>query len=413
MFEDQTRNEILKRILAQVDSNESVRPDTAVYLLASLFAEEEFSVLFPALDWTLKQVFPATQDEEYLEKDAATYKFERYQPTAAIIKGEFDLEMPLGTRFSKENSEVNYVVTENLGKEGDFFYSLLECESLGEIGNFYYGRLLPIEYIPKNEHAEIVELTRPGEEIEDVEEFRKRYQAFFQGKRYGGNLPDYFEWVCAYPGVGRAKILRCYDFFGVEHDGYVGIYFTDSLGRRPSDDLVDELQESIQPVDPDTGYPSRRTTGLGVAPIGHIAHVHPVKEVTVDVGVNLVYTEGNNFDTMKYRIEEKLEELFKHYRTEVWGDTYMTDKSKRPISNPVTVLRSDIEIAARSLTDVIDYRNVSLNGVTNNLKLNFNEIPILGEVTEIEGSSGGGACCPDCTMDGDCANCPRMQGINA
>ena len=104
-----------------------------------------------------------------------------------ILKGEFNIDIPIGSRFSLDN--LNYVTTEKIST-GVF---KLECETAGIIGNENFGTLVPIEYIEGLESAKLSELLIPGGEGEDTEVFRKRYFASFNPEAYGGNIADYKE----------------------------------------------------------------------------------------------------------------------------------------------------------------------------------------------------------------------------
>ena len=82
----------------------------------------------------------------------------------------------------------------------------------GIVGNQQLGSLLTIE--TKNdlndmETAELTEVLIPGEDEEDVEDFRERYYEGFSNISFCGNNPDYKERVSAIDGVGACKVIRC------------------------------------------------------------------------------------------------------------------------------------------------------------------------------------------------------------
>lgn len=131
---------------------------------------------------------------------------EPYPASAAVFRAEFNIEVPVGTRFSCEG--LNFAVTERMSTTADTDTGLshkVTCETAGAAANDYAGALIPIEYMDGLTHAELVELLIPGDDEEETETFRQRVLDSFQSQAFGGNQADYTEKVRALEGVSAVK----------------------------------------------------------------------------------------------------------------------------------------------------------------------------------------------------------------
>lgn len=81
--------------------------------------------------------------------------------------------------------------------------------------------------------------------------------ASLKSQAFGGNVADYKEKVNSLAGVGGCKVYRASEWNG---GGSVKIVVINSDFKRPSDELIENLQNTI---DPETNHGE----GLGIAPI--------------------------------------------------------------------------------------------------------------------------------------------------
>ena len=180
-----TFENILKSMLSNVPSSFDKREGSIIYdALAP--AAAELAQLYIDLDFTLKETFADTSDREYLIMRAAERGFEPYSATFAIAKGVFNIEVPIGSRFSID--VFNYTVTEVISGE-EYSYKLA-CETAGSEPNGYTGQLIPVDYIKGLTQAEITEILIPGEDEEETESFRQRYLNSFDSQAFGGNIQE-------------------------------------------------------------------------------------------------------------------------------------------------------------------------------------------------------------------------------
>ena len=183
-FEDITYESLLREKLAAVSSKLDTRESSVLYNALAPNSAETIQ-MYIVLKMLEDRTYADTSVGEDLTKRCAERGIIRKSATKAILKGEFNIDIPLGSRLSGE--ELNYVVVEKINSG---VYKL-ECETAGEVGNGYFGTLIPIDYIKGLTKAEITELLIPGEDEETDEVLRKRYFNGFDSQAFGGNKADY------------------------------------------------------------------------------------------------------------------------------------------------------------------------------------------------------------------------------
>ena len=359
MFEHFTFNIILDRMMERVPNDIDKREGSIIYdALAP--AAAELAQMYIELDVILNETFADTAGREYLIRRASERGLTPYPANYAFLRGVFNMDVPIGTRFSLE--DLNYIVAKKIEGETQYEY-MLQCETVGVIGNKYFGRITPIEYVAGLTSAELTELLIPGEDEEDTEHFRQRYFDSLNAKAYGGNIADYKEKVDAIQGVGGVKVYPVWN-----GGGTVKLVIINSDYRTPTQELADFVQTTIDPI-------TNSGEGVGVAPIGHTVTVVSVQEEVINVELIIDYDVGYDFDTLKLAIEEVLENYLQELR-EDWANKTQT------------IIRV-VQIEARllELNGIIDVHDTKLNGGSGNLILESEVIPIFGVVSENAGES--------------------------
>ena len=200
MYESQTFELILRRMLNRVPGDVDKREGSVIYdALAP--AAAELAQAYIELDGILLETFADTASREFLIRRAAERGIRPEAATHAVLKGEFSMDVPIGSRFSLDL--LNYVVTDKISS-GVF---RLRCETAGRVGNDQTGPLIPVDYIHGLTYARITELLIPGEDEEETELLRQRYFTSLDSKAFGGNIQDYKEKVNSIPGVGGVLFL--------------------------------------------------------------------------------------------------------------------------------------------------------------------------------------------------------------
>ena len=359
MFEERTYENLLKEKLAMVDAGYDKREGSVIFdAMAPNSAEA--AQIYMMLDWMLLQMYGDTADREHLILIAqATRGLTPKEATRAVLKGVFDTEVPIGSRFNIGTQ--NYIVTEEIDNVMHTYR--VECEQEGTAGNRLLGTMIPVEYIEGLTRAELTEVLVPGEDTEGTETFRARWKDAFQAKAFGGNKADYREKICSIPGVGGCKVHRAENAAGEEAGLHVRCVIIASDYRTASKDLVDTVQQTIDPVQ-DQG-------GDGYAPIGHIAHIQSVIAVSVSISANIAYDTGYSFAAVKSYIESAVDDYMTEL-AETWEESGDT---------PLVVRIAKIESTILDIAGVLDITGTMLNGSEQNIILGVDEIPVRGEIS--------------------------------
>lgn len=353
MYEDQTYETILDRTLARVATDIDKREGSLV-MNAIAPVSAEHTNIYILLDSIIRNGYVDTADvRDYVVYRCRERGINPYEATQAVLKGKFNMEIPLGSRFSHD--ELNYTSLAFIEQVEGFYYYQMECETAGEIGNKSFGELTSIEYIDKDLEGELTELLIPAEDEEDIESLKERYFNSFDSNPFGGNKQDYKEKTKALDGVGGCIVVPVWN-----GGGTVKLIIIDSEFNKASNTLVDSVQAQIDP--PPQGK------GSGIAPIGHTVTITTPDELTVNISARITLNEGYSWSQIKPSILATLEGYFLELR-KVW-------------ENENLVVRiSQIENHILNLDGVLDIADTTLNGVAGNLFVSQNELPILGEVT--------------------------------
>ena len=126
---------------------------------------------------------------------------------------------------------------------------------------------------------------------------------------------------------------------------------------------MEEVQEAMCPT-PSKGY--------GISAIGHNVTIVSVEEVTVNVATEISFVTGASWESCRAAIIAAVSNYMAAQRA-IWdsGDE----------NSSLTVYISRIESAILGVEGVLDVGNTALNGSATNLVLNWDEIPVLGTVT--------------------------------
>lgn len=351
--ENNSFEEIMKRTLARVSTDVDKREGSVIYN-AMAPTNEEIALIYTLLDAIVENGFADTAERDYLILRCKERGITPYPATQATLKGEFNMEIPLGNRFSL--GDLNYVVTEFISSADGVYSYQLQCEELGTEGNVQFGELSAIDFVDTDMVGAITELLIPAEDEEDTEALRQRYINSFNTSAFGGNKEGYRVEVGKLAGVGGVKVTPVW-----AGGGTVKLTIINSEYNVASDTLVNSVQEAIDPT--------QDGTGAGMAPIGHIVTVVSCEESPIDISVRCTFNDGYTWSSVKDAVENAVNEYLLEMRKN-WADT------------TTSVVRiSQIENRILNIEGIIDVQDTTLNGSTDNLALEFEKIPVLGGVT--------------------------------
>ena len=404
LFEDRTFENLLESTLARVPPTLDKREGSLVYN-GNAPALAELAQLYIGLDFVFTATYIATAPREYLIERAKDRGLAPKPASAAVFRAEFNIEVPIGARFSCE--DLNFYVSERMANEDTetgLSFKVI-CETPGTAANDYTGALVPIDYIDGLTTANIVELLIPGDDEEDTEVFRQRILDALQSQAFGGNQADYKQKVLEIDGVAAVKVHPVWNgdtppaqfipstdvqtwfnggMAGVTNSAakaWITAIYNAALNKKltvggtvqlvimaannsaPSDELIDIVQTAIDPT-------QNAGEGLGLAPIGHIVKVDGVGLTTINISTTIALAAGWSAANAKPLIENVIDEYFNEL-AEAWEG-----------SQSLTVRISQIEsrILQECSAFVLDISSTKLNNSTSNIVLGADSIPVRGVV---------------------------------
>lgn len=339
MYEDTTYEVILDRMLRRAkDDNPGMdtRQSSPIYT-ALAPAAVELQNAYIGLDWTLDQMFASTASREYLVKRCAEWHITPHPATKAILRGEFNIDIEIGSRFSL--GTLNYVAIDRME---DGIYRM-ECETAGAVGNRELGTLVPIDYIRGLTKAELTEIIVDGSDEEPTEALLERYLTKVQKPSTSGNRYDYYNWAMECEGVGAAKVFPL-----ASGPGTVKVIIADANMSAAGTGLLEIVREHIEEL----------------RPIGADVTVASVVEKAVNVSADIRLQAGRNLGTVQEAFRTS---LVAYMRKEALDMSYV---SMARVGNLLL-----------GTEGVEDYSNLLLNGVSGNVVLTEEEIAVTGTVT--------------------------------
>lgn len=380
MYEDQTYEVILERMLARVNEKFDKREGAVIFDTHSPTAIE-FQILYIELDTILREAYGDTASREFLILRCKERGITPDPATNAILRGVFtpsNIDV-IGKRFNI--GTMNYVVLRE-ATDGEGGYEV-QCETPGIIGNQYLGQMIPIEYIDGLETATLTEILIPGEDEEDTEVLRDRYFASFEEKAFGGNRADYINKTNAIPGVGSTKVTRVWNgdispasmipneavrswyktglsslpaavqswitaVYTAAKDlklttgGTVLITILNSNFDVANETLLNLVKETLDP-DEYTGE------GYGLAPIGHVVNVKSADDIGITVKTTIAFDVGYSWSNLQTSIDGVIEDYLLELR-KTWADEDHLIVRISQIETRLLGIKGIVDIMARQST---------------------------------------------------------------
>lgn len=334
MYEKMTYETIIRQLLSRVPNTVDKREGSVIYdALAPCGAE--LAQAYVELDSILTQAFADTADRDHLVRLAAVSGTTPKPATKAVVKGEFNMDVSLGSRFNLDG--VSYAAVKRLSS-GVF---QLGCEEPGRQGN-QVGLLTPIDYINGLAKAQVTEILTPGTDLEDTETFRSRYLFGIRKPATSGNEYHYENWALEISGVGKAKAVGLWN-----GPGTVKVLLVDQDGRPASASLCQEVAAHIETE----------------RPVGAAVTVAAPSPLAVDVSAVLTLSAGTKLENVKLAVSGKVQDYL-----------FSLVFAKSMVS--LAIIGSLI----LGVDGVLDYQNLKLNGAVNNLQIGSGQIPVPGTV---------------------------------
>lgn len=308
-------------------------------------------------------------EEQGITRDPATYA-KRLGVFTDGSGGPYAVS--LGTEFSTvdETNLVNFRVTEVYTEGGITVPGsyILTCQQPGIIGNQYFGEIIPVYNMPGLATATLTDVLIPGEEEQDIEDLRDEYFNTINQKAFGGNITQYRKFVMDLEGVSVCQIYPVWN-----GGGTVKISFLDSDYNKPSQTLVDEVQQAVDPHYNDE-YAGK---GLGTAPIGHVVTVVGPTNLTVNIVSQIETMAGYTVQQVTPVIIENLTNFFLELRKNWANATSLNEYSLK-------IIYEKVKSVILNTTGVENILSCTLNNASVDIVLTENsttqQIPVLGTV---------------------------------
>lgn len=364
MYENMTFESILKRMLDRIPNTFDKREGSVIYD-ALACAAVEFQNMYIHNDTVLNESFADTQSREYLIKRCKERGVYVEEATHAIRQGEFNMDVPIGSRFSL--NQLNYITVEKI--ENGIFK--LQCETAGSKGNLESGTLIPIDYVDGLQTANLTDVLVEGKDEEDTEHLRQRYFDSINSQAFGGNVADYKEKLKSLTlkskeGVSLGSVEGVKIYPAWNGGGTVKAVVMDEKYSKPSDEFIYAVQEAADPI-------QNQGQGLGFAPIGHVVTVVGCDEVSVDIQTSITFQNDWTWEDVKTNVQTEIDSYFKELSKD-WEDAE---------ENELIVRISQIETKLLDVGGVLDVSGTLLNGIASNLSIDKNSIPVRGELTNV------------------------------
>ena len=352
MYEDKTYKSILADTKSDI-GDEVIKVEGSLVHNALSALAYEIEKLYIQLDYIVEQSHAGTADLEHLEMIALDRGILRKEATNAYVKAEFNVAVPIGSRYSLKG--YNYRAVEVINDTLHQYKMIVEETGAGP--NDLRGDLIPIDFTEGLESAKVTELLVAGDDDESKESLYKRYIESFTSQSFAGNIAAYKEKFASVQGIGGSKIYPTWQGAGTVKAVLISSDYT-----AVSDYLIGQIRAEAVPA---------KGSGYGWAPIGHNLTIESVKEVVISVSTQITYAAGYSSSNLSEKIKEKIKEYLKGI-AEAWkeGDEH----------TEAIVYISRLESAILDVQGVLDVNNTSLNKNGSNLTLQSDEIPKLGEV---------------------------------
>lgn len=352
MYEDKTYKSILADTKNDI-GDEVIKAEGSLVHNALSALAYEFEKLYIQLDYIIEQSHAGTADIEHLEMIALDRGIFRKEATNAYVKAEFNVAVPIGSRYSLKG--YNYRAVEAISDALHQYKMIVEETGAGP--NDLRGDLIPIDFTEGLESAKVTELLVAGNDDESKESLYKRYIESFTSQSFAGNIAAYKEKFASIQGIGGSKIYPTWQGAGTVKAVLISSDYT-----AVSDYLINQIRAEAVPA---------KGSGYGWVSIGHDLTIESVKEVVINVSTQITYAAGYSSSNLSEKIKEKIKEYLKGI-AEAWkeGDEH----------TEAIVYISRLESAILDVQGVLDVNNTSLNKNGSNLTLQSDEIPKLGEV---------------------------------
>lgn len=367
MFEEKTYENLLQDVLDNAPDDIDTRPGSIFYDAVSGIILK-VAKFYTDLELVFSLSKPDTAQGEYLDALASQFGISRHLATKAQYFTKFNGTIPDdGERFFHDGL---YFVLKKTGDNIPYF----EAEEPGtEYNRISYGAAaVPVDTISGLDTAAFGSIKAYAVAKESDDSLRMRLYDKISGAGENGNKQHYRLWCESIDGVAKAKIFPLWLGGNTVKAVLIG-----SDGLPCQSTVVETVQQYIDPNNrgktvSKAGHAYNFGDGLGegVANIG--AHFTAVGafEHLIDIYADVKLSPGTDIADAKSSIINVIAVYFK--------DIVLASNDDENI----TVLYNRIvALVTMSVPEVLDFRNLTINGATENITISPEYVPKIGMVT--------------------------------
>ncbi|OQP06853.1 baseplate J protein [Geobacillus sp. 46C-IIa] len=350
MFEDQTFEVIMQRMLSRIPDDFDKRQGSVIWdMLApsALELEQVYQQFDLTVQWlflnkdTPREILVARAKDLGIEPKPA----EKASGTV-VFTGQPDTVIPANTRISTGDSVpiFFYTTSDATVTENGTVSVPVEAEVPGAAGNVPSGAITAlVSTIDGVESVTNPQAFENGIDEESDESILTRYFERITMPSSSGNDADYIRWAKEVPGIGYVRVFRRWN-----GPGTVRVVVITDQKKSPSPQMIDKVKDNIE---------TKRPTLADVT-------VDGAREVSIDIDVKVTLNEQGDMETALQQIKNSINDYL--LNAAFFEQTVRYTKVGEAILNAGYVL---------------DYENLKINGGTANIQLNDDEIAVLGRVT--------------------------------
>lgn len=375
---DQTEENIMNRMLNKVPSDidksegsfiwDAQAPVAFMLSEAALWAQELLRRGFAS---TVASDHPDIRSTE-LDLRTAEHGITRREAVASsgsiLFRGKPGTIVPAGTYVATPadegsgESSVEYVTTSGVTlSDSGTGTAPIRAVTPGSNGNVPAGVIqLMMTSVSGVTSVTNPEPTRSGTDTESDQSLLERFYAKVRSQGTSGNKAQYMQWANEIAGVGGVEVAPLW-----KGPGTVGLYLLDTDKRAASQDIVDAVQQHIDP--------SQDGQGEGVAPAGPVITVMPAAEVAIDISVKVQRTQ--ELPSTMEEIRKLIEDGVRTYLQQI------AFNRKDPL-----VRYTRIAAVLLDIPIIVDYSDLTINGHTEqqNIEIGSGQVAVLGTVSVSE-----------------------------
>jgi len=233
---------------SRFDNNSKVFLYSVIKVLARVIAGVAYPI-YLFIQWIIQQIFPDKSEEKFFQRWANLYNVQRknatYSQGKAVFKGLSGSKIPIYTKIQTENNLRFQTTDEGIIKDNGITDIPIYAMQSGNSGNLKpFTKLNLIS--PINNIDFEVRLTQSGtyggSDLEDLENWRKRFLDRLRKPPCAGNKDDYVRWAKELPEVTRAWCTPCFPA-----EGFVGLTYVKDNNENifPSTEEIEKNKNYI------------------------------------------------------------------------------------------------------------------------------------------------------------------------